>query len=189
MSISDLRCVQRARNTSWSPGVSAEVWRGQRSGALILICVINSASFPYFVLPSSTNRSNPLLSAPPLPSQLHRPSSHPSLTQLPSLISKSLRLSRRDLNLKTPDSIWSVFITHSGATGSAEVGDDRGWGWWAGQLPALVLIMLKSCCHQAQRPTGKAYIKRYPDFNSSVQTLPHISIKKTNFFLSYFSDG
>lgn len=56
VSISDPRCVQRARNTSCSPAVTAEVWRGQSSGEVILICVIN----PPLFCPSLIHKSQQL---------------------------------------------------------------------------------------------------------------------------------
>lgn len=117
VSISELWCVHAARNISWSPGVPAEVWRGQRSRGVILICVINTSFLPYFVLYSSTNHGNSLLFAPQLPAQLHRP---PLTLLWPccQVLSRSLSTSPTGIwTSKTPKSIWSIFISHSCATG------------------------------------------------------------------------
>lgn len=97
-----------------TPGVWAEVWRGQHSreawywSILLALHPCISSSFH----PQITAA---LCSAP-------SSSSHLFLTPLPNLISKSLNLSRRDLNLKSPDRIGSVFITHSAAAGGTEDG-------------------------------------------------------------------
>lgn len=156
VSISDLRCVKRAPITSWPLGCERRCAGVSAAWGTILIWVINSPSHLFCL--SLIHKSQQLVTlCTSTISSAPASSSHPSLT-LYQASSRSLSPPRRDLNLETPDSIRSVFFTQSGATRSAGVWDERRRGWWEVKLPGLVVITLKHCCHQAQRPYNRKRI-------------------------------
>lgn len=150
VSVPELLCVQRSGNRFCSPGCQQSCSGVSAAGEWYWSVWLTLPSSTKFVFSSFTNHRTFSLSETLLTSSSHV-YSDPGAKPYFEVSLPSPQGSEPSKPLTVSDRIFITKVLQG-------VQDEKGRGCWSSQLPALVLIMSKCCCHKAKTPSPQVVI-------------------------------